>query len=121
MIRFMLVLVLAGCPAHTVLRDAATFQIETMAALARQEEAAGALRVAAVAALEQGDRASCVLYAEPALLIEAAAQAQAYRALWLAGLPYPTEDGSMPPEGTAQPDPGPSTKAPAASTICGQE
>lgn len=104
---------LTGCP-KAVVRDATAFQIETMAALKRQEEAASALREAAIIARDRGDHEACVRYAEPVLLIEASAKAQAYRALWLAGLPYPVDN---PTEGE-QPDPGPSAEPAPVSSIC---
>ena len=104
----------AGC-AKTVIRNSLTFQAETMSALKRQEEAAVALRAAAEAAKERGDQEACEKYAGPALLIEASAQAQAYRALWLAGLPYPTD--ATPVDGEL-PDPGPSAEIAPVSSIC---
>jgi len=112
------VLLLTGCPKKTVVRSSASFYVETLAALARQEEAAISLHHAAAEAKSRGDRAACELYAEPALLIDASARAQAHRALWLAGLPYPAANGTTPPRGTKQPDPGPATKPAAVSTLC---
>ena len=107
--------VVAGCPKQqTIVRDGDTFTIETLASLARQEEAAAALRFAATEAATNGDMMACTLYAEPALLIEAAARPQAYRALWLAGLPYP----GGPEDGSAQPDPGPAPETENTTTIC---
>jgi hypothetical protein len=115
---FTLVGLLAGCPKRTVVRDASSFTVETLAALKRQEEAASALLLAAESANEAGDAESCRAYAEPALLIEASARAQAYRALWLAGLPYPAEDGTLPDRGTEQPDPGPAREPDPVTLIC---
>ncbi len=112
-----LALSLVGC-APKVLRDATTFRVETMAALARQQEARGALFRAAHAAAEREDYEGCVDAAEPALLLEAAAEAHAYRALWLAGLSYPV-DGTVPPNGTEQPDPGPMPPLKLLEEICG--
>ena len=106
-------LLLAAACAPKVLRDPATFQAETMASLARQQEAATALLQAAI---EAPDEATCAAYAEPALLIKAKAQPQAYRALWLAGLPYPTSDGSEPPD--EQEDPGVGPEPDAVASVC---
>lgn len=107
--RLVVILVLlAGCAKKNVVRSAGTFTVETLAALKRQEEAAAALHHAATKAKENGDTASCLRYIKPALLIDAAAQKQAYRALWLADLPYPDANGDMPPKGVKQEDPGPS-------------
>jgi hypothetical protein len=114
---YVILLLLVGCPKKSVVRNASSFYAETLAALARQEEAADALRHAAVAAKVRGDRDACEQYAKPALLIDASARAQAHRALWLAGLPYPV-DGITPPRGTEQPDPGPSTEPAPTSTLC---
>lgn len=122
MLRFALlfVLCLPACKASQVMRQADTFTVETLAALARQEEAADALLDAADAARAAGDLATCKQYAEPALLISASAELQAHRALWLAGLPYP-EDGEIPPRGTEQPDPGPSNPPKSADAYCAGE
>jgi hypothetical protein len=85
-----------------VVRDSSTYTAEVLASLARQEEAAAALLDAAhLVPVEH-----CQATVAPALLIEATAQRQAYRALWLAGLPYPLEDGSLPDPKTPQEDPG---------------
>lgn len=100
-----------GCPRHVV-RDSATYTTEIYASVARQTEAASALLIAAEAAREAGDLEACARYAEPALLIQASAEAQGYRALWLAGLAYPGGDGTDP--GVA-PDPDP------VSTVCGED
>lgn len=101
----LIALLLAGCPKKKVIRDAATFRLEVEAALARQLEAAEALRDAASAASDRGDFDACVRYAEPALLIEASAAIQAKRALYLAEL--------------ESEDPGPSQPIADVSTICG--
>ncbi len=108
---------LAGCGGKHVVRNASTFQTEVLASLARQEEAASALFAAADKAKAAGDTEACVEYAGPALLIDASAQSQAFRALWLAGLPYPV-DGEMPPTNTKQPDPGPSKPLQDAAAFC---
>jgi hypothetical protein len=102
-------LVLSGCVRHIV-RNEATYTAEIYASIARQNEAADALIVAAEAARDAGDTAACARYAEPALLIQASAEIQGYRALWLAGLPYPGGDGEDP---GAIPDPEP------VSSVCG--
>lgn len=117
MIRSFLILALAvsGCKAKRVFRDADTFTAETLAALARQEEASAALKEAALAAAAAGDLDTCVRLAEPALLIDVSAKVQAYRALWLAGLPYPAS-GEGP-----QADPGEPPAPRPADQFCGQE
>jgi hypothetical protein len=89
-----------------VIRDGGTFQLEVQAALARQQEASTALKTAAERAREAGQHEYCVEYATPALLIDAYAESQANRALWLAGL----VDGE---------DPGPSAEPKPATTLCG--
>ncbi len=98
---------LTACTKGKIIRDAGTFRIETEAAVARQVEAAAALRDAATAAKAAGDWDACVKYAEPALLIETAAAMQGQRSLYLAGLEE-TDPG-------ASPDPADST------TICGDK
>ncbi len=75
---------------------------------------------AAKAAKAAGDRVKCVAYAKPALLIQAKAQGQAFRALWLAGLNYPKADGSIPKSGEEQADPGPTGVPASVDTVCGQ-
>ena len=113
----------SACAHHHVVRDSSTFAIEVASSLARQTEAAEALRNGAELALAGGDRELCAELAEPALLIEAAAEVQAHRALWLAALPYPVvaDDGSLtvPDVGTEQPDPGPAPDPDPVDTICG--
>lgn len=104
---------LGGCSGkRSVLRDAQTYQTETMAALARQEEAATELFRAADAAKSVGDVAECQRLVAPALLIEAYARRQAYRALWLADLPYPGAPA------TGDGDPGPSSPPQPAAAYC---
>lgn len=104
----MIILVLLGCGGKKIIRDADTFHVETMAAVARQKEAAVALHAAATAARNAGEWDLCVAYVKPALLIDAYAEAQAARALWLAGLL----------EGE---DPGPSPEPKPATNVCGQK
>jgi hypothetical protein len=94
-----------GCP-KTITRDAGTFELEIAASLARQLEAAVALHAAARDAAARGDYAACVQYAKPALLIDASAERQAERALFLAGL--------------RSVDPGKSKPIADVSTICGE-
>ena len=93
----------AGCGGAKVVRNADTFQLETMAALARQQEAALALRAAVAAATT---KATCEQYAAPLVVIDAYAANQAKRALFLAGL----EDE----------DPGPSADPVSVDTLCGE-
>lgn len=101
-----------GCGARYVVRDGAALAAEVMAAEARQTEAATALFEAAQAAREAGDWAGCARYARPALLIEAAAVAQARRALWLAGISaYAT--------GAEDADPGPDPDPRPVEEVCG--
>ena len=90
-----------------VIRDTNTYTAEILAGLQREQEAATALFAAADRALAAGEEESCREYAGPALLIQTKAQPQAHRALYLAGLPYPLADGSLPDPKDAQPDPGP--------------
>lgn len=78
------ILLLTSCAA--VSRGQRAYTVEIYAALARQEEAAQALFVAAEAARLAGNHEACVKYATPALLIEQYAANQAHRALYLAGL-----------------------------------
>mgnify|MGYP003128538106 FL=1 len=108
-----------GC-AHKqqVRRDANTYVAEVLAGLQREKEAAAALHLAAQDAVDRGEMDQCLQYAAPALVIDAKAQPQAYRALWLAGMPYPLEDGSLPAAGQEQPDPGPAGLVPATDTAC---
>ena len=84
-----------------VIRDADTFKLETAAALARQQEAATALRSAIAAA---DSREECLQYAAPLAVIDAYAENQARRALYLAGL--------------ASEDPGPSPTLSAPDSYC---
>ena len=109
-----------GCITGKVVRDGKTYTAETVASLMRQQAAAKQLRAAAEAAKAAGDNEACVSYARVALLIEAKAKPQAYRALWLADLNYPNADGSIPESGTEQPDPGPAPTPADPSTICGE-
>lgn len=110
----LLLLALVGCGHRAVLRDAVTYRAETLAALERQREAAEMLIRAADAAKADGDLGTCAQMAAPALLIEAYAEGQAYRALWLADLPYPGG-----PAGD-QPDPGPSATPRKATDYCAE-
>jgi Flp pilus assembly protein TadD len=108
-IMFALLLEVAGCATvpKRVVRDSQTYTAEVLSSLARETEAKGALLIAADFAIEAGDETACLVYAETALTIEAYAENQAYRALWLAGLPYPTSDGVMPLDlSEEQEDPG---------------
>lgn len=107
-----------GCAHKQVRRDASTYVAEVLAGLQREQEASAALHVAAQDALERGSVNQCVEYMAPALVIDTKSQAQAYRALWLAGLPYPLQDGSLPEEGQEQDDPGPAGPVPAPDTVC---
>ncbi len=108
-----------GC-GPKVVRDPGTYTVEILAALLRQQEASAALHDAAREARVRGDYDACVMYAEPALLIDASAQAQAYRALWLADLPYPAGP-DMEQHNKTQPDPGPSKAVEPPNTLCGEE
>jgi len=98
--------VVTGCGPRRIVRDAATYTAEILAAVERQQEAMDALWIAADEARSAGDLDACRRYAAPALLIEAKARAQGDRALWLAGLPYRKADGTLPEPGEKQPDPG---------------
>ena len=89
-----------------VIRDTQVYTLEILAGLQREQEAAQSLFEAADAARDNGDQPTCRIYVQPALVIQAKAKPQAYRALWLAGLPYPNADGSLPEPGETQPDPG---------------
>ena len=91
-------------------RDSQTYTMEVLAGLQRQEDAASALFKAANAAAVRGEKKACEEYAQPALIIQAKAEKQAFRALWLAGLPYPNADGSVPDPKEKQPDPGKADK-----------
>ena len=106
-ITLLLLVGLSACAKGKIIRDAGTFRIETEAAVARQVEAAAALRSAAEAAVAAGDWEACIAYAGPVLLIEAAAAVQGERALYLAGL---VED-----------DPGASPDPANPTTICGEK
>tara|TARA_R110002020_G_scaffold194133_3_gene394726 strand:+ start:3103 stop:3543 length:441 start_codon:yes stop_codon:yes gene_type:complete len=89
-----------------VIRDTQTYTVEILAGLQREKDAAAALFEAADAARDAGHEEACRLYVHPALVIQVKSQPQAYRALWLAGLPYPNPDGSLPDPKEKQPDPG---------------
>lgn len=89
-------LLLSGCAGKHVVRNRAAFEAEVLAAMKRQQEAADALFVAAEYARSNGDLTACQFFATPALLIEAAAQAHALRALHLAGI-LPQDPGGMKP------------------------
>lgn len=109
-----------GCVTGKIVRDSQTYTAEVMSGLLREKLAAKHLLEAAKAAKAAGDRAKCVAYAKPALLIQAKAQGQAFRALWLAGLNYPKADGSIPKSGEEQADPGPTGVPASVDTVCGQ-
>lgn len=107
------------CTTGKVVRDGQTYTAEIMSSLLRERAAAKHLRAAAEAAKAAGNVETCKSYARPALLIEAKAQGQAYRALWLGGLNYPKADGSTPKSGEEQEDPGPTGSPADVSTVCG--
>lgn len=110
-----------GCATvpNRIVRDSQTYSAEIYAGLVREREAAAALIVAAEAALEEGDSEACVTYASAALTIEAYAENAAYRALWLAGLPYPDSNGELPSDPSAeQEDPGAPSAARDAGDFC---
>ena len=99
-----------GCASvpKRVVRDSSTYTAEILSSLQREREASAALhRAAALVPLDE-----CAEVIAPALLIDAAAQRQAYAALWLAGLPYPLEDGSIPDPKAVQADPNEGLEAP---------
>ncbi len=100
----------AACAAlpKRVVRNTDTYIAEVLSALQRQEAAPATLFSAADQARGVGDVELCEKYLRPALVIEAHAEAQAYRALYLAGLPYPEGSGGIPDQPRNQPDPGPS-------------
>ena len=102
-------LALASCAAvpKRVVRDTQTYTAEILAGLAREHAAAELLVDAAEQARTGGDEARCRTYYATAHLIDVKAQAQAYRALWLAVVPYPLPDGSLPAAEEEQGDPGP--------------
>ncbi len=108
----------SGLPKNVV-RRTDTYIAETLSALQRQEAAAEALRTAAASARASGDSESCEDYLYPALVIETTAQPQAFRALFLAGLPYPSDQPTQP-----QADPGPPeivNYSSAAEQFCSEE
>ena len=107
------------CTTGKVVRDGQTYTAEVMSSLMREQAAAKRLLDAAKAAKAAGDKAKCEAYAKPALLIEAKAKGQAYRALWLADLPYPKADGSIPKAGEKQEDPGPTGVPDDVAKVCG--
>jgi hypothetical protein len=109
-----------GCTTGKIVRDSQTYTAEVMSGLLREKLAAKHLLEAAKAAKAAGDTAKCEAYAKPALLIQAKAQGQAFRALWLAGLNYPKADGSIPKSGEEQADPGPTGSVASVATVCGQ-
>lgn len=102
-------LAFGGCATvpKKVVRDSQVYTAEILAGLAREEAAAEALATAAAEARAEGDEVKCRELYAPAHLIEVKARPQAYRALWLAGLPYPLPDGSIPGPDVEQEDPGP--------------
>lgn len=109
---FLFIATTVGCATipNRVIRDSQTYTLEILAGLQREKDAASVLFEAADAAKDSGDAATCQIYVHPALVIHTKAQAQAYRALWLAGLPYPLEDGSLPDPKDEQDDPGAAQK-----------
>ena len=117
-----LVSLLASCATipKRVMRDTQTYTVEILAGLQREKDAAEALFEAADAARDAGQEEACRVYVHPALVIQAKSQPQAYRALYLAGLPYPNADGSLPDPKEKQPDPGaaPSLEEDAAVAYC---
>ena len=114
-----MVALLGGCCLKgKVARDAKTYTAEVFANLLRQKAAAKMLLKAAEAAKAAGDAEACKGYARPALVIEAKAQGQAYRSLWLASLPYPLENGTIPDEGVKQDDPGVTGSPRAVTEVC---
>jgi hypothetical protein len=116
-----MVALLGGCClTGKVARDAKTYTAEVFGNLLRQKAAAKMLFEAAEAAKAAGDVEACQGYARPALVIEAKAQGQAYRSLWLASLPYPLEDGTIPAEGVKQDDPGVTGSPRAMVEVCGE-
>ena len=114
---------LASCTTipKRVVRDSQTYIAEILAGLEREQAAADELAVAAAAARDAGDESACMAHYSVAHLIMVKAQPQAYRALWLGGLPYPLEDGSLPDPKQEQEDPGPAPAldTAAVNTFCG--
>lgn len=108
-----------GC-VRQVRRDANTYAAEVLAGLQREKAASASLHSAAQDALNRGASAECLEWVHPALVIDAKAQPQAYRALWLAGLPYPNPDGSLSEPGEEQADPGPSGPTAEPDAVCVQ-
>ena len=100
-----LIAVLFGGCAPKVLRNANTFVVEQIAAEKRQIEAAEVMLEYAERFAAVGDVHSCIKLAGPALLIEAAADRQSSRALYLARL--------------LDEDPGPSPEPRPVTAICG--
>lgn len=107
-----LVFSITACAAipKKIVRDSQTYTLEILAGLQREKDASEALFEAADAARDAGHEEACRLYVHPALVIKAKSQPQAYRALWLASLPYPNADGSLPSPKDEQPDPGSAPK-----------
>jgi len=108
----------SGCAHTRISRERDTYTAEVFAGLQRERAAADALMLAAEAALQADDIPACRAYSEPALVIQAKAQPQAFRALWLAGIAYPLEDGSLPEEGVEQEDPGAAPPVLSVDEVC---
>jgi len=105
------------CGSGKVVRDSKTYAAEVMASMLRERSASQRLMEGALAAKARGDNTACERLAAPAMVIQAKAQRQAYRALWLAGLPYPAADGSV-SSGAEQADPGPSPAPKSVDSVC---
>jgi len=105
-------------------RDTLSYIAETLGSVQREEAAAKELLRAARTAWQAGDEFACTAYAQPALASLARARAEGYRALWLAGLPYPDaarwpeEPGHVPSTRVEQPDPGPPGPTPPTGYVC---
>jgi hypothetical protein len=98
-----LVPLLWACPKKGIVREAETYKSEMAWFAVCFEEASAALREAAVAALEAGDRDTCLEYAELSLVIGIRGPHHADKALHLAEL------GD---------DPGEEPEVPEPATIC---
>ena len=105
-------------------RDTTSYVAETLAGIQREEAAAMTLLVAARHAWAVGNEAACTEYAAPALKSLTRAQAEGYRALWLADLPYPDaerwpdEPGHVPTTRVEQEDPGKPLATPPTAYVC---
>lgn len=114
----LLVLVLLiGCSRYVV-RDGAAMAAGVLASMEREIWLTGLLLDAAAQAREQGDFTRCRQYAEAALFSEAVARPHALRSLYLAHLPYPEADGSIPTD--PQVDPGEPLESRPVEDICGE-